>query len=231
VEDITERKRAEEATHELSGKLINAQEEERARVAKELHDDLSQNLALLAVELEMFSQRLPENRAEINARLLDLFEQVKGLSGDVHRLSHGLHPAKLERLGLSAAIGGFCREVELGGVVEVQFSAVDIPRVLPRELALCLYRVAQEALQNVIKHSGASSATVQLKKAGNEIQMTIGDDGKGFDCAIEPGPESLGMVGMRERVRLVNGEIEWDSTPGKGTTVSVRAPLSREMAK
>jgi signal transduction histidine kinase len=224
--DITERKRAEQAAHELSGRLISAQEEERARLAKELHDGLSQNLALLAVELELFGQRPTGAVDEVSERMQEFSTRTKELSSEVHRLSHGLHPAKLEQLGLAAAIGGFCRELEAGGLICVKFSCQDVPRALPKDLALCLYRVTQEALQNVVKHSGARNASVELRKEGNELQLRIADEGKGFEATAEPAGDGLGLVSMRSRVRLVGGNISWDSTPGQGTQVNVRAPVT-----
>ena len=164
--DITERKQGEQATHELSGRLISAQEHERARLAKELHDGLSQDLALLAVELELSAQKPPASPGEASELMQEFSKRTKELSDEVHRLSHGLHPAKLEQLGLAAAIGGFCREVEAGGLISVKCVCRDVPRSLPPELALCYYRVTQEALQNVVKHSGAKNATVELSEGG-----------------------------------------------------------------
>jgi signal transduction histidine kinase len=223
--DITERKQGEQATHELSGRLISAQEHERARLAKELHDGLSQDLALLAVELELSAQKPPASRGEASELMQEFSKRTKELSDEVHRLSHGLHPAKLEQLGLAAAIGGFCREVEAGGSISVKCVCRDVPRSLPPELALCYYRVTQEALQNVVKHSGAKNATVELTKEDGELRLRIADNGKGFDTTVERTVGGLGLIGMRERMRLVQGDISWDSAPGQGTRVNVRAPV------
>lgn len=210
---------------DLSGRLIHAQEQERARLAKDLHDGLSQSLALLAVELELLAQRLPVHPGEISTRLIELSERTREISSEVHRLSRGLHPAKLEQLGLAAALGGFCREVEASGTLCVRFTSVDVPRSLPHEAALCLYRIAQEALQNVVKHSGAEQAAVALRRAQGVIELVIQDDGCGFDVDAVRGTESLGLIGMRERARLVHGHIEFDSSPGQGATVRVSVPL------
>jgi PAS domain S-box-containing protein len=223
--DITKRKRTEAALRDLSGRLLNAQEEERTRVAKELHDGISQNLALLAVELDLLGQRPPEAAAQVKARMEEFSTRTKTLLEEVHRLSRALHPAKLEQLGLTVAMRSFCREMEAGGVIAVQFEAHDVPRSLPDELALCLYRVAQEALWNVAKHSGAKRATVELAAADGGINLSIADEGKGFDPEVAPPATSLGLVSMRERIRLVQGEIRWDSKPGQGTKVSVQVPL------
>jgi PAS domain S-box-containing protein len=226
--DVTTRKRAEETAQQLSGRLLHAHEEERARLAKELHDGLSQNLALLSVEMEMFGQRLPETSAQINERLSGFSREAKGLSAEVHRISHGLHPAKLTQLGLSVALGGFCREVERAHDIEVCFEARDVPRELPPEAALCLYRVAQEAIQNVVKHSGSKRATVELETTGNRICLVVTDDGKGFETGAERGSGSLGLVSMHERVRLLHGEVFVKSEPGQGTRVEARVPLPME---
>ena len=228
IQDITERRQAEAALHELSGRLIGAQEEERRRLAKELHDGLSQNLALLAIELELYGQQPPQAPEQIAIRMRELSAHTTALSREVHRLSHALHPAKLDQLGLAAAIGGFCRELEAGGMLSVRFTARDVPRVLPADTTLCLYRVAQEALQNVIKHSGVKEATVELSFHGDAISLSVSDEGVGFDPSAAPPADSLGVVSMRERVRAVNGAIRWDSGPSTGATVRVRIPLDRQ---
>jgi PAS domain S-box-containing protein len=228
VRDITELKRAEAEARDLSGRLLRAQEAERARIAKELHDGLSQNLALLSVELEMFGQRLPDSPEQINARLVEFSRHTKGLSAEVHRIAHGLHPAKLTQLGLEVALRGFCREMTTAHSMAVRFEARDVPRGLPEDVALCLYRVAQEAVQNVVKHSGAKQATVELAALGGALVLTITDDGQGFVMGTGRATGSLGLVSMHERVRLVQGEIAVQSQPGEGTRVEVRVPLPKE---
>lgn len=218
------RQQHEAALRELSGRLIQAQERERAWLAKELHDGLNQQLAMLAVELDLLGQRPPAARAALRGRLEELSGRAKALSGEVHRLSHGLHPSKLERLGLVAAVGGFCRELEAGSV-SVRFTSSDVPRQLPPDVALCLYRVAQESLWNVVRHSGARQAVVELHASEAAIHLHVMDDGKGFDPEEVGGPDSLGLVSMRERVAMVGGEIRWTSRPGGGTTVVARVPI------
>ena len=155
--DNTARKLAEETAHDLNGRLIHAQEEEQTRLARELHDDLSQSLALLSVELEMFGQSPPAEREQISGRMQELSAQVKRLSSEVHRLSHEMHPAKLEQLGLVAAIRGFCKEFAAAHEMAIEFSDHSVPRAVPEDTALCFYRIAQEALHNVIKHSGGTA--------------------------------------------------------------------------
>src|SRR5271165_5026249 len=179
--DITTRKQAEEAARDLSGRLIYAQEAERMRLARDLHDDLSQSLALLSVELEMFGQSPPADRGQISGRMQEFSAQMKRLSADVHRLSHELHPAKLEQLGLVAAVRGFCKEFAVAHEMAIEFADRPVPRTVPEATALCLYRIAQEALHNVVKHSGGTAARVELAMEGGELRLAIADDGVGFD--------------------------------------------------
>ncbi len=223
--DITARRQAEEAAQSLSGRLIHAQEAERARLARELHDDLSQSLALLAVELDMFGRKPPATSSEVSERMRDLSEQVKNLSSSVHRLSHELHPAKLEQLGLAAAVRGLCRELGAARNLAIEFEAQAVPRVVPDEIALCLYRIVQEGLQNIIKHSGSATAKVQLMSIENELCLIISDQGCGFDSTVATDDGSLGLVSMRERVRLVRGQISVESRKGEGTRIKVQIPL------
>ena len=225
VVDITGRRRAEAIARDLSGRLINAQEAERHRIARELHDDLSQRLALISVELEMFGQQPPAQREAIAGRMAEFSGMVKHLSSDIHRLAHELHPAKLDQLGLVAAARGFCKELAAAHQIATEFAARDVPRTLPEDVALCLYRITQEALQNVIKHSGATSAQVELTADATGLQLSITDDGHGFDLQAVPVNGSLGIVSMRERVRMVHGQFTLQSRPGEGTRIEVRVPF------
>jgi signal transduction histidine kinase len=209
----------------LSGRLIVAQDEERARLARAMHDGLGQSMALLAVELDMLGQQPPDAREQIKDRVDGLASQVKAMSADVHRIAQGLHPAKLDQLGLAAATSGLCRDMGRAHAITIKCECRDVSRWLPPEVALCLYQVTQEALHNVIKHSGAKSATVDLAAADGEMRLSISDDGKGFDLEAAREAEGLGLLSMRERVRLVHGHIEWRSQPGAGTRLDVRVPL------
>ena len=229
--NLAKRRQAEKAMRELGGRLLSAQEEERARVAKELHDGLSQDLALMAVELDLVGQKPPAAPEQVSARMQELSGRMREVSGEVHRLSHALHPAKLQQLGLAAAISGFCRELEAGGGITVRFVSRDVPRNLPGDVALCLYRVAQEALQNVVKHSGADRANVELSAAGDTITLAIADEGKGFAHPSHQASSALGLISMRERIRLIHGEILIESKPGEGTRVHVRVPFPMEEPK
>jgi PAS domain S-box-containing protein len=224
--DITTRKQAEEAAHDLSGRLIYAQEAERMRLACDLHDDLSQSLALLSIELEMFGQSRPAERVQISGRMQIFSEQVKRLSSDVHRISHELHPAKLEQLGLVAALRGFCKQFAVAHEIAIEFADRSVPRAVPEATALCLYRIAQEALQNVVKHSGGTAARVELAMEGSELRLAIVDDGVGFDPKTMRANGSLGLVSMAERARFVHGLVSVESHAGKGTRVEVRVPIA-----
>jgi PAS domain S-box-containing protein len=230
--DVTDQKQAmddlrqsQAELRELTGRLLQAQETERRRIARDLHDDLSQSLAVLAVELDLLAQKPPEAPAQARERIQALSAQVKQLSSSVHGLSHQLHPAKLEQLGLVTAIIGLGKDLSQGHRTTITVKHQDIPESLPNEIALCLYRIAQECLNNVIKHSGARQAAVELKGANNFIKLRVVDDGNGFEANSSQGKGGLGLVGMRERLRLVHGEIVIDSRPS-GTAVEVCVPLS-----
>ena len=211
--------------HSLAGRLITAQDDERARLARAMHDGLSQDMALLAVELDILGQHPPDAPEQIKHRTDELASKVKALSADVHRMAHGLHPAKLDQLGLAAATTGHCRDVERTHAITVHCECRDVPRLLPPAVARCLYRVTQEALHNVVKHSGAKRASVELTAADGEISLSITDDGKGFDFESVRAEAGLGLISMRERVQLVHGQIEWRSRLGGGTRVDVHVPL------
>ena len=223
--DITARRQAEEAAKSLSGRLIRAQEAERTRLARELHDDLNQSLAVLAIELDVLGQRPPATGSEVSERMRHLSEHVKELSSSVHRLSHELHPAKLEQLGLVAAVRGLCRELGTARNIAIEFEPHAVPRSVPDEIALCLYRIVQEGLQNIIKHSGSATAKVELISDGNELCLIVSDQGRGFDSMAATRNGSLGLVSMRERVRLVRGQISVESRKGEGTRIEVQVPL------
>lgn len=224
IRDISDRLRAEKALRTLSGRLINAQEEERSRIARELHDDLNQRLALLAVQMEQLGQDLPESASGLGERVRRLLAHTAELSSDVHRLSYQLHPSKLDHLGLAAALHTFCDEFGERQEVRIEFTHSGIPKLLPADIALCLYRIAQESLRNVVKHSGAKQARVELSSTGDAIHLRVSDSGVGFDPDLVEG-SGLGLTSMRERLRLVRGEISIVSKPAHGTRVEARVPL------
>ena len=210
----------------LTGRLLQAQEDESRRIARELHDDLGQGLALLTVEMDLLRQKPPEAASQLGARIQELLRQLRQLSSSVHELSHQLHPAKLEQLGLAAAIGGLCHELTHRHGLKIEFAASQLPPAIASETALCLYRIAQEALANSIKHSGAQHARVELTGAADRIALQIADDGSGFDPRLIQGKGGLGLVSMRERVFSLGGQLAIDSRSSDGTRVDVRIPLS-----
>ncbi|HET6574373.1 MAG TPA: ATP-binding protein [Fimbriiglobus sp.] len=210
----------------LTGRLLEAQEAERRRIARELHDDLNQSLALLSVELDILGQFPPTSAAVITDRIQELSARARDLSSTVHDLSHRLHPSKLEQLGLVAALGGLCRELTQSHSLEVRFTHHPGPGVIAPDAVLCLYRIAQEALQNVVKHSRSLHAAVELSGTADVIRLRVSDDGVGFEPGTVSGNDGLGLISMRERLLLVGGEITIDSRPLGGTRIDVRVPVS-----
>jgi signal transduction histidine kinase len=224
IVDITKLKMAQEAVQELSRKLMNAQEKERARMALELHDDLNQSIALLSIHMTMLRNK-PKNLEYVKDQLDQLISDVYRLAGDVRRISQELHPARLSLLGLEAALHGSCRELAAAHLLEIDFDAKDLPRNLPEDVSLCLYRVTQEALQNVIKHSAATSAQVSIKSEQGKIHLSVSDNGNGFDLEAAKARESLGLISIDESVRAVKGEAKVISAVGAGTKVEVQVPV------
>jgi signal transduction histidine kinase len=222
--DITKLKLAKDAAHDLSQKLMNAQEKERARLARELHDDLSQSLALLSIQLHSAASKVRDPEA-LSSQLGNITTQIDRLSSDVHRISHELHPSKLEQLGLVAAVRGICREIGAAHGLKVDFRAENLPKKLPNDISLCLYRVAQESLQNVVKHSSASNALVELQLNRNELCLTVSDNGCGFDATASSNLDGIGLVSMKERLRAVDGTVQIESAVGAGTKVLVSVPF------
>lgn len=217
--DVTDRKETEEAAREVSGKLITAQEDERRRIARDLHDDLNQRLALLSVEADLLGHM--NNEPPAQALIADIASRVQDLSSEVHKLSYQLHPAKLDQLGLVSATRSFCQEVSKQRRLPVEFVHDDIPRELDRDVALCLYRIIQEGLQNVVKHSRATQVRVELRQRERHLVLVVSDNGRGFDATAIGDQQGLGLVGMRERVRLVHGQISFHAVPGRGTRIEV----------
>jgi PAS domain S-box-containing protein len=227
--DVTERKLAEEALSTVSQKLIEAHEEERSRIARELHDDVGQHLALLAVRLDGLKQDRAALAAGLGLQIGKVHEQVMDLASDIQALAHTLHPPKLEYLGLVAAAAGFCRELSDRHGVEIDFRSENIAQGLPREISLSLFRVLQEALQNGIKHSGSRHFQVSLRRGANEIELTVHDSGIGFEPEERIKGRGLGLTSMQERLKLVDGQLSIDSAAQRGTTIQARVPLSPRM--
>ncbi len=224
--DLTARHHIERELQELSGRLIHAHEEERIRLSRELHDDLAQRVALHAAELTLLRGRLKDASPDVHEQIAALSKQTAGIGAALHRLSHELHPARLSALGLDASIRSLCRNVTEAHKLAIDVAISGNSTAVDSDAALCIYRITQEALQNVVKHSGASRATVTLSIQDSNIRLTVGDDGAGFNQDAVKGKDTLGLVSMRERARLVRGQIEVTSSPGHGTRVDVRVPLS-----
>jgi PAS domain S-box-containing protein len=224
IRDITERRQAEEALATVGRRLIEAHEEERTWIGRELHDDINQRLALVAVEIDRWNQQVPGN-TQLRDQVQHTKQHITEIAKDVQGLSHRLHSSKLEYLGLAAAANSFCRELSEQQNVKIEFSHADVPRSLSREISLCLFRVLQEALQNAVKHSGANDFSVDLHGTSQAIQLTVSDIGAGFDQQAAVHARGLGLISMRERLQLVNGELSIKSEPTRGTTIRARVPL------
>jgi PAS domain S-box-containing protein len=224
--DITERKLADEALAVMSRKLLEAQEQERARIGRELHDDIGQRLALLSVEIDRMKEASPVAYGELRNRMDELGKRTSEISAVVQSLSHELHSSKLEYIGLVSAMKGFCREFGDKHKVKVAFDSEGVPPGVPPEVSLCLFRVMQEGLHNALKHSGVRFFEVKLHGSHSDIQFTVRDSGVGFDPELIKDTQGLGLISMQERVRLVKGRISMSSKSGSGTEIDVRVPLS-----
>ena len=221
-------KQARDAQLELSGLLINAQEMERSRLASELHDDFSQRLALLALELENASEALPDSPQAAKQQLHHLLNSASELGADLHTVSRRLHPAALESLGLVQGLKALCHEFTSWHGIEVVFSSEHIPRGVPPDVALCFFRIVQESLQNLRKYSGASKGYVNLRKQEDRLFLCVSDEGRGFDAKEMMNRVGLGIRSMGERARLVGGQFEIHSEPGRGTRIDVCVPMQPE---
>jgi signal transduction histidine kinase len=207
------------------GRLIDAQEEERSRIAWELHEDLSQRMALLSTEIEQLAQLASLAAPEVSAGLREALIEVRDVSSKIHRLSYELHPCKLDRLGLATASMSLCKELSKEQGMHVECIFKNIPDTLPGKISLCLYRIIQESLRNVVKHSGACNATVEMYGSPSEIRLRITDEGVGFDPESVGRKRGLGLLSMRERLRLLGGTIAIESRPLCGTRIAAAVPL------
>jgi signal transduction histidine kinase/ABC-type uncharacterized transport system substrate-binding protein len=221
-------KQARDAQLQLSGLLINAQEMERSRLASELHDDFSQRLALLALGLENVSETLPDSTQAAKRQLDELYNSASELGADLHTVSHRLHPSALKSLGLVPGVSGLCKEFAARQGIEIAFCSENIPPGVHPNVALCLFRIVQESLQNLRKYSGASQGRVNLRKEGDKLFLSVSDEGHGFDMMEMRNRVGLGIRSMGERARLVGGQFEIHSEPEKGTRIDVCVPLQPE---
>jgi signal transduction histidine kinase len=224
VRDVTESKRASELNRDLARRLIARQEVERQRIARELHDDVSQRIALLNIEIDQISTQVVSE--ELRARLRTLSAQVREVAGDVHRMSYALHPSWLETLGLVAALQSLCRDVSKQRSLHVAFTHGAIPASMDANVSLCLYRIVQEALHNVVRHSRARDANVSIACDDGHVSLQISDSGVGFDPR-HVRSAGLGLASMRERVAVLNGQLTINAVPDGGTQIIVHIPLSQ----
>jgi signal transduction histidine kinase len=222
--NITRAHQTEEILRDLGGRLITAQEEERTRVARELHDDLNQRMALLSVELEQISQKLPPSQGALRLSINKVWDRAQEISSEIHRVAYQLHPSKLDHLGLVAAVKSHCLELAAHHELKIAFKETGCDGLTPKDVTLCLFRIVQESFRNVIKHSGASEASVVLVGIPGFIQLSISDNGRGFDLDSIGSKNGLGLISMRERLRLVGGTISIQSS-ARGTRTDVSVPV------
>jgi PAS domain S-box-containing protein len=226
--DTTEQKLAHEALEKVSGQLIEAQEKERSRIARDLHDDICQRLALLSMELGQVNRSSNGSPEAMKKGLEDIRKHCSEIAGDVQSLSHQLHSSKLDYLGIVAAIRGFCTELSKQHELNIEFSERNVPTQLPKDVSLCLFRIAQEALHNAVKYSGVSQFTVDLSGVEGAVQLVVSDAGAGFDVEEAKKNRGLGLLSMQERIHLVHGTYSVESRPGLGTRIIAVAPFIAE---
>lgn len=222
--DITDLKQAKMELMQLTERLIRAQEEEKQRLARDLHDDIGQRLSLLIIGLDRLKHELSAEMRTQREQVAGALEEASELATDIHGLSHQLHSSKLQHLGLKSALRELCLQMSRQHAIEVELFTGSVPWVVTEERSLCLYRVAQEALKNAAKHSGSTKIQVELELHHSLLQLRVRDNGQGFDVNnYEPG---LGLASMRERMRMVGGSLEIHSTPGQGTEIVTRVEVS-----
>jgi signal transduction histidine kinase len=222
--EVTQHKVTEAALSMLSGRLMEAQEQERARIARELHDDLAQQAAALAVELHDVLRMVPSG-TNAHVRVRQICDQSTDLARGIQLVAQSLHSAKLELLGLAPAAASLCRDLSTRHPVKIDFTAEGVPENLSKDTALCLFRVLQEALSNAIRHSGGPQVIVTLRGTPKAIHLDVVDSGVGFDAETMSESRGLGLISMKERLNLVDGELHLESHLGAGTTVRARVPV------
>lgn len=224
--NVAELQTARESLSQLSGRLMRAQEDERARLARELHDDIVQRMSFVAMDVERLRNEIPGNAANALGYADELQESVTELARDIQGISHRLHSSKIELLGLQAAAGSFCREVTGRHGLNVEFTHADVPAGVSADVAMSMFRVLQEAVSNVVKHGGATRCVVRLTGSASELTLEVSDDGRGFDVEAAYSVEGMGLISMRERLKLVDGDVVIESAIGRGTTVRAMVPLA-----
>jgi PAS domain S-box-containing protein len=226
--DITERKSAEAALSRMNRRVIEAEERERSRIARDLHEDVGQRLALLAIAIEQLKDGPPTQPAELHDRVNAVWQQTLEILTEVKTSAHELYSPRLEYLGIAGVMRSFCEEFGERKRLEIDFGSRDLPNFVLPEVSICLFRVLQEALHNGVEHSGARKFKVQLSGASGEIHLTVSDSGAGFDLEAARKGRGLGLNRIEQRVKLVKGTFSIDSRPEQGTTVHVRVPLRSE---
>jgi signal transduction histidine kinase len=226
--DVTDQHSAQEALEKVSGQLIAAQEKERSLIARELHDDICQRLAMLSLRIEKVAKGWSRGQLAVGDQLEQIWQQCSDLTGDVQALSHELHSSILDNLGLVMAARSFCREFSEESGTVVEFTDRDVPKSLPREVSLSLFRVIQEALHNSAKYSGEKQFEVRLEGTPGAIELEVNDRGVGFDVTNLKNSEGLGLVSMTERIHLLNGTINIESKPNAGTRIRACVPLTTQ---
>jgi PAS domain S-box-containing protein len=224
--DITERKLAEEALSGVSRRVIEAEERERNRIARDLHEDIGQRLALLAIEIEQLKTDPPIQTNEMLNRMDAVWKQTLEVLTDVKASAHELHSPRLEYLGIAAVMRSFCEEFGKRRKVEIDFRSHDLPGLVSPDISLCLFRVLQEALYNAVKHSGVRRFEVQLWGQSENVNLTVSDGGAGFELETATKGRGLGLIRMEERVKLLNGTFSIESQPNRGTSIHAQIPLS-----
>ena len=228
--DVTELKLGRLALSSLSQRLMQAQEHERAWVARELQDDLCQRMIVLTAQLHGLSESTIGDDKQMRSRVEELSGQFGEVATEIFAISNQLHSSNLARLGLPAATSIFCKELSTQHDVEFHLDDEGMPTEVPNDVALALFRVMQEAVRNAVRHSGARSVTVALRGRPGEIELEVADIGVGFDPDAVSTRQGLGLIGMRERLRLVDGECAIDARPGSGTRIRARVPLRQDPA-
>jgi PAS domain S-box-containing protein len=226
--DTTDQKLAQQALEKISGQLIEAQEQERSRIARDLHDDVCQRLALLSMEIERANRTSNGTSAATKQDLENIRKHCSEIATDVQSLSHQLHSSTLDYLGVVTAIKSFCNEVSRQHQVSIEFTDSKVPKRLPKDISLCLFRIAQEALHNAVKYSETNKFVVAICAIEDEIQLVVRDAGAGFDVEEARKNRGLGLVSMQERIHLVHGRFAVDSRPGKGTRIFAAVPFVPE---
>ena len=222
VRDVTESKRATELIRDLAGRLITSQELERERIARELHDEVSQKIAVLTIGIDQVAAQMAADAPR--SQLRQLAAQAEELAEDVHNLSYALHPSRLQTLGLESTLESLCRDISRQTGVKIVFAHSDLPHAIDPNVSLCLYRIVQEALQNISRHSQTREAQVRLAHQNGDLTVRVSDSGVGFD-PLETRNGGLGLISMHERTAFLGGQLTIHAAPGSGTRIDVRIPL------